>query len=488
LFHAAEIKPTKGRLRQEKLCGGADLRLNRHMRRRSLLLLSAGLNVVLAAGWYWSRPAAEPARALRTYDTNPLAATPERLRVVPVYRKQFFLWPQLESTNYDTYIRNLRAIDCPEPTIRDIIVADVNAAFRRRNLEVPAGLTAQWWQADGFTNLEAAISQQRDQLDKERRTLLDRLLGPGWENSNGTRTAGELQFDGPVLGAVSDSARQSVRAIIDQQQATIESLYANGKPVSAADLVQVERNTFAALAGVLTPTQLEEFALRYSQNAGDLRNRLADLKYFNVTPDEFRNLFRATDAVNYQLRALGDREDAASQQQQQALRQQLEAAIQTALGPQRYAEYTRLQDPDYQAALDQARAAGGGSNMLSTLYAINQAVTAEQARIDANTNLSDLQKQIEQKKVELAQLQAQSQAAGETVAADNAPPLPQPQPAATLTTQPHVVQPGENMIGLAHAFGTGVNDIIAVNPGVDFHSLKPGDTINVPIVQPNPAP
>lgn len=42
---------------------------------------------------------------------------------------QTFRWIQLESTDYRTYIANLRGIGCPEQTLRDIIAADVDAAF-----------------------------------------------------------------------------------------------------------------------------------------------------------------------------------------------------------------------------------------------------------------------------------------------------------------------------------------------------------------------
>lgn len=35
-----------------------------------------------------------------------------------------FQWSQLESANYATYISNLRAVGCPEQTVRDIITAD----------------------------------------------------------------------------------------------------------------------------------------------------------------------------------------------------------------------------------------------------------------------------------------------------------------------------------------------------------------------------
>src|ERR1043165_5400469 len=36
-----------------------------------------------------------------------------------------FLWSRVESSDYKQYIANLRAIQCPEATIRDIIITDV---------------------------------------------------------------------------------------------------------------------------------------------------------------------------------------------------------------------------------------------------------------------------------------------------------------------------------------------------------------------------
>jgi hypothetical protein len=50
-------------------------------------------------------------------------ATPE-IKPVP------FRWSQLESrTSYQTYVANLRAIGCPEPTIEDIVRGDAERAF-----------------------------------------------------------------------------------------------------------------------------------------------------------------------------------------------------------------------------------------------------------------------------------------------------------------------------------------------------------------------
>src|SRR5215204_2753973 len=38
-------------------------------------------------------------------------------------------WSFIESTNYQTYIGNLRAIGCPEETVRDIILTDISKLF-----------------------------------------------------------------------------------------------------------------------------------------------------------------------------------------------------------------------------------------------------------------------------------------------------------------------------------------------------------------------
>ena len=50
---------------------------------------------------------------------------------------QSFDWKQIEAADYPTYIENLRAIGCPEETVRDIITADVAGLYEER--EVTAG-------------------------------------------------------------------------------------------------------------------------------------------------------------------------------------------------------------------------------------------------------------------------------------------------------------------------------------------------------------
>src|SRR5947208_15217937 len=55
-------------------------------------------------------------------------------------------WRAIESTNYQAYIANLRAIDCPEETIRDIVVTDVAKLFAKRRAAIRAqGQPYKFW-------------------------------------------------------------------------------------------------------------------------------------------------------------------------------------------------------------------------------------------------------------------------------------------------------------------------------------------------------
>src|SRR5882724_11186316 len=113
------------------------------MRWRVLAFISLGVNLVLAAVWLASRHA--PGKAGPT-GWNQVPAGGGRTNIV--WRKQFFSWQEVESADYPAYVANLRAIGCPEQTIRDIIIADVNALYARRRATELVTADQQWWRAE----------------------------------------------------------------------------------------------------------------------------------------------------------------------------------------------------------------------------------------------------------------------------------------------------------------------------------------------------
>src|SRR5438132_919174 len=174
------------------------------MRWRSLALVSAGINIALMAAWFLS------ARHSVRNRVTP-AATAEggadQGRPKTILRRQFFSWREVESRDYPTYIANLRDIGCPEQTIRDIIIADVNALFAQKRATEMVTAESQWWRSEPDPAVVQAAADKAKALDEERRVLLTRLLGASWESGdlvNLPRPSHPgVLLDGPILGSLS---------------------------------------------------------------------------------------------------------------------------------------------------------------------------------------------------------------------------------------------------------------------------------------------
>ncbi len=145
------------------------------------LKISLLVNVCLAALALWlaryARMGAANSFAGTTAASAPDAGSPPSQPIKQPIRErttsdrpQRFQWGQLESSDYRTYIANLRAIGCPEQTIRDIITADVDTLYASRRRQL------QQEQAGGPDPL--ALQTQLQRLQSEETGVLLALLGP----------------------------------------------------------------------------------------------------------------------------------------------------------------------------------------------------------------------------------------------------------------------------------------------------------------------
>lgn len=454
------------------------------MRWRVLFFVLLGINIALGAVWLVS---AHHRSAIRG---GAEAAQPPSgvVKTNVVIRRQFFTWAEVESSDYRTFIANLRDIQCPEQTIRDIIIADVNGLYARKLATEIVSPEQQWWRSSPDPAVIRAAAEKVRSLNEERRALLTRLLGPSWESgdlANLPRPSRPgIVLDGPVLGVLSVETKQAVQDISARAQerleAYLEAQRQRGENPDPVELAKLRRLTRDELTRTLAPLQLEEYLLRYSQDASDLRAALGQLRYFDATPDEFRTVFRVTDSIDQQLQLLGASIDPNTVEQRNALLQQRENAVKLALGPERYDEYVLLQDPAYRVAFADAQKAGDPA-AAQTLYQINLATAQEQTAIRANPNLTAEQKAVELKRAELEQLKASAQALGHEMLPDEppAPPKAQP-PGPPMSTHPYVLGVGESASSIATAFGVSLQAIQAANPGVRLNRLKSGDIIRVP--------
>ncbi|MEO8427899.1 MAG: hypothetical protein ABI651_12390 [Verrucomicrobiota bacterium] len=361
------------------------------MRWRFILMVSLGLNVVLGATfycWFWA-PRQTPKRVLRTELTAVPSTNAVRTNVI--VRRLHFSWEDVESDDYAKYIDNLREIGCPEPTIRDIIVADVNQLYAKRQAAEIVSPDQQWWRSDPDPSVERAANDALEALDKERRELLARLLGTGW-NASQEQNLGKIPLTGAVLGSLPKETKRTVQDLgaraNKRLRALLESGGEDGKPVDPAALARLRKETREELARILTPEQLEEYLLRYSQNAVQLRN---ELRGQNLTPDEFRRIFRARDPLDQQLQ-LSEADDTATLQQRRQLEQQREKILQTELGPERYQAYMLNKDPLYVDAKNTAERLGVSPSVVMPIYQVNQLTELERQRIRNDNELSTEEK------------------------------------------------------------------------------------------------
>ncbi len=326
------------------------------MKRASLLILSAAVNVALAvAAVQLLRPPVNP-------QPPPAAAPVAQAQVVRVvtnlppettFVTNAFHWRQLESTNYDAFVANLRDVGCPERTVRDIIVADVwsryLAAKRSEDYSLPF-----WESGPRRAAAERAREAALIQLKADLASLLQRLFGIAWSPSvqRGAFDEGQLlcrvllgdvteeQFERAVglLGRVEDlkdEARWQARDILlDEDYAAL-----------ARRRDDLER----ALRAVLSPAQFEEFRARVGVAERLLGNLFGsdDFEGLEPTPDELRRIALAQTEVWPLGWEMLDLEDSETDEQKEAREQAMKTRMRGILGEERYAETERLRDGDY---------------------------------------------------------------------------------------------------------------------------------------------
>lgn len=361
------------------------------MRARVLLPLSLGLNILMAGMIIiisrQMRPRDNPVTGVRSESPSIT-----KVKTNVVIRRKGFQWSEIESTNYPVFIRNLRLIGCPERTIRDIIVADVNDLYVQRIRNEVVVPEQEWWKADPNQGPLAVVAGQIQSLNEEKIRMLDQLLGSSWRSNTvadvATLSSELIRLDGPVLSKLSPHTKASLLQIEESSRQARENYLAQmtaaGKtpdPVALARMRQQVRNDLATL---LTPDQLEEYLLRYSNNADGLRQ---ELRGFGADADEFRRIFRARDGYDLQLTAL-DPNDPASSKRKTELERMRDHAVEQVIGQDRFKLYRLTQEPSFIEARQSAVENGIAPEKVLPMVEINKAAEQELARIQLDATLS----------------------------------------------------------------------------------------------------
>lgn len=383
------------------------------------VILSIGLNAMLAVGVVSQRtklPAVEasvpsssvaqsaPAKQAKE---KPVTAEPE---VVTVPGKPFS-WAEVEAADYKVYIANLRAIGCPEETIQDIIYNDVSKLYARKMRELGdyGERVKEYWKPRDYSY--SSYAQQRA-LEKEKHELLIELLGVDPEKLRRERQ-GYPDYEALKYPFLTEEKRKQAMDIWEKYTAQEQGLYQKYRNYYGeereAEMAEIKKAKDAEMAKVLSPDELFEWQLRSSGVASSMQWQL---QAFEPSEQEFRAMFKIEDQWQDTMGNRGpDPDDAEAQKKWQEASKLRQDEMKKILGGERYKEYARAQDYQYQQLYRMLGRTGDGTAKATAnkVYAMKEEAEAQSRKVRSDQSLSPAQRQQALKEIqELTQKSVQA--------------------------------------------------------------------------------
>jgi hypothetical protein len=318
------------------------------MKPKLIFFLSAILNVLLLVGcWFRLHRPQQPVTAFIqappiASTLPPVAQTVKTNTIVLSNAPVLLDWRAVESEDYKKYIANLRAIGCPEKTIRDIIVADVNELYRHRFLQTfpPTNRVEYWKPGDALAHLidEEHVAKLQE-FGKEKRGLITALLGSDYSGDVELTSIQTEVFMERLLDFLTAEKRTAMKELESKYTAKFLTTFKDsvrGDNQSSRDVLAAKDED--ALK-ILTPTEKFEYDLRRSNDSMCLRVALGD---FELNEQEFRAVFplmkkfisdAGLPSLMAVVRGTGD-----PREQSLAARSELERTLKAALGENRFAQ------------------------------------------------------------------------------------------------------------------------------------------------------
>jgi hypothetical protein len=213
------------------------------------------------------------------------------------------VWASLDSRTPSELIANLRAVGCPERTIRDIVVLRICREYRARMKAADAAVAAAWdftrmrsrreWQESNNLKQEVRAEMTariEDLFDLDWAQISQEILG--WPRSGMTVNDYLSREKQRELSRIDREYRRA------RQDLNLEMKEITGD-VSAADRASVhelEVKRQGEIAALLTPSELEQYRYRQSAAAEYARANLPEAK----SEAEFRAMVRVVEEFGMQ--------------------------------------------------------------------------------------------------------------------------------------------------------------------------------------------
>jgi hypothetical protein len=264
-----------------------------------------------------------------------------------------FHWGELESEDYKEYIARLRAVGCPEQTIRDLVIADIDKLYAPRLLALrPLRKELHYWESEDAelaNNQDAReLARRERELEREKARILKDLLGIDLPAER-QRLRGQADKFDRRLAFLPEARRSELRQVLesfeDRELTLRQKNFDSGATPSAEDreaLRALRQSREESLARLLTPEERDQFELWMSPTSEMIRH---DFYGMDATEAEFRSVYEIRKAFERSWPADSvDPQDAARMEQWGTALLGLEEQIKQALGEERYAMYQRGQD------------------------------------------------------------------------------------------------------------------------------------------------
>ncbi|HVS53928.1 MAG TPA: hypothetical protein VHD62_16350 [Opitutaceae bacterium] len=328
--------------------------------------------------------------AFRDFFARPFGAT--EVAAAPVAAKpptsaaKTPLWSTVPANDLNALVARLRALGFPPSIVRAIVGAEVAARYnsRLRELTSPDPNTP-YWRTSPYATFDSARMAEYTRLQTERSRLLRDLFKDPFFTADDVSPAQRRRF-----GNLPSQKIDMLQRIEDDYSEMISAARGatNGimLPEDREKLALLARERHADLAGVLTPEELADYELRSSPLTTMLARELGN---FDANEAEFRAIFQAHQAYSDKFPGGGG---VISFQDRGAAAQELQAQLKSALGDQRYADYQRETDRDYQQLSRLAERANLPAATAASAFDVRYAVAAQTQQIADDASLDADQK------------------------------------------------------------------------------------------------
>ena len=269
-------------------------------------------------------------------------------------------WLDIQSADLKQLVRRLREASCPDETVKDIILAEVNRRFAVRHRELwPERYQDEfkYWKVENRNNDPVKLKTNRElqrkdrELQKEKSAQLVELLGVDPEKQQRIEDGSDENFNWQErqVAFLPESKRAAAQKILDDFQDKQQEMYAANSGIhdaqSRAEQRQLEADKLAALAQILSPSELRDYELRQSQTATLVSYNLNNTP---VSREEYEAIFDIRKKYGDSINNYGDLQSKEERNQVQENIKSMKAELATTLGPEKFKEYERGTDSQYQ--------------------------------------------------------------------------------------------------------------------------------------------